>query len=73
MEAVRKLVEKYARQGKSGAEIFKLLANTGVSRGFVYYNIKKIHQVGSTENRPRTGRPRTVRRKRVIKTVHERI
>lgn len=73
MESQRKLVEKYFHEGKSGATIFKELQKFGVSKTFVYYNIERLRGTGSIKDRPKSGRKRTVRTKKLIKAVRERI
>lgn len=51
--------------------ILQELQKFGVSKTFVYYNIKRLRETGSIENRPIPGHPRTVRTKNVIKAVRE--
>lgn len=73
MEDRRNLVKKYFNEGKLPAQIFKMLRKTGVSESFVKYTIKRLRETGSIKNRPKSGRPRSARTKKLIKAVRERI
>lgn len=59
--------------GKSPSEIFKVLKPLKISRMFVYRAIKRYEELSGTQDRARSGRPRTVRTPDVVKTVRERI
>lgn len=55
------------------SDIFKTLRPLGNSRMFVYRCIKLFEETGDIKDRPRSGRPRTVRTQQVIKAVKARI
>ena len=55
--------------GKSAGEIFQLLKNLKITRLFVYRTIQWFLETGSVKDRPRDGRPRTVRTPAVQKAV----
>lgn len=55
------------------SEIFKIVKNYGIKRNMVYKTLKRIAELGSIENRPRSGRPRSVRTPLTIKIVRERV
>lgn len=59
--------------GKSPSDIFNLLKPLNISRMFVYRAIKRYDELLGTEDRGRSGRPRTVRTPSVVKAVRERI
>jgi len=73
MKAYRLLIKKHFLEGKSAPEILKLLKHHGVKKGFVGYWVKRFREGGSIEDAKRSGRPRTVRTKNLIKAVRERI
>lgn len=58
---------------KTPTEIFKILKPLGFSRRFVYRTIDRYKETGGTQDRPRTGRPRSVRTTAKIKAVRARI
>lgn len=59
--------------GKLPMQIFRQLKNLNVSRNFVYYTIKNYKDISSVDDRPRSGRLRSVRTKNNIKVVRERL
>lgn len=59
--------------GERPGRIFKALKSLGVKRDFVYKTIKRYKDTSSLNDRKRSGRPRSVRTKSVIKAVRERI
>lgn len=59
--------------GKKPSEICRILKPNNIARSVVYYNIKKFRETGGTDDRKRCGRPRTVRTKKMIKVIAERI
>ncbi|KAL1463846.1 hypothetical protein WDU94_015547 [Cyamophila willieti] len=58
---------------KSASEIFNLLQGLQISRKFVFRTIKRYNEMSSVDDRPRSGRPREVRKRSVIKAVRSRI
>ena len=61
------------QSGKSNSFIFKALKPLGISRMFVWRTIKRYRETSSVDDRPRSGRPRTVRTDKAIKAVAARI
>ena len=59
--------------GKSATEIFQTLKKLKISRMFVHRTIKRFTETGSVKDRPREGRPRSVRTPEARKAVAERI
>ena len=53
--------------------IFKTLHTLGISKMFVYRAINRCNETSSVCDRKRSGRPRSVRTKKVVKAVRERI
>jgi transposase len=53
--------------------IFKTLHTLGISKMFVYRAINRYNETSSVCDRKRSGRPRSVRTKKVVKAVRERI
>ena len=56
--------------GRKNLEIIKLLK---VAKSTVYNVVKIFKELGTSEDRPRSGRPRTTRTKKVIEAVQERV
>ena len=56
--------------GRTNSEITKLLK---VAKSTLYHVVNRFKELGTSEDRPRSGRPHTARSKRVIKTVLERV
>ena len=59
--------------GKSPGEIFKTLQKLQISEKFVYRTINRFVETGTVRDRPRQGRPRTVRTPELIKAVAARV
>lgn len=59
--------------GHSASDIFRLLKPLGISLRFVYRTLQRYRETKDTQDRPRTGRPRTVRTPKLIKAVANRI
>lgn len=53
--------------------IFKTLHTLGISKMFVYRAINRYNETSSVCDRKRSGRPRSVRTKKAVKAVRERI
>lgn len=53
--------------------IFKTLHTLGISQMFVYRAINRYNETSSVCDRKRSGRPRSVRTKKLVKAVRERI
>lgn len=73
MKANRLIVQKLFSQNLLSSEIWKAAKPLGLKRRFVYYNIAKLQETGSVENRYQSGRPRTARTKRMVRIVKARI
>jgi inhibitor of nuclear factor kappa-B kinase subunit alpha len=61
------------KAGHQPTKIIKLLKNIGVKKQFVYDTIKRYQDTGSTEDRPRTGRPRSAKTPKMIRKLKARI
>ena len=73
MNDLRRLIVRAFKRGERQADIFHRLKSDGVSRPFISLTIKRWRETGSIADRPRTGRPRTVRTPERIKAVRARI
>lgn len=73
MEAYRLIVKKYFEEGKTGGQIFQLVKSIGIKRDFVYRTIRRLRDTGSLNDRPRSGRKRSVCTPDRIKRVREKI
>lgn len=54
---------------KTAVEIFKLLKPLKITQKFVYRTIKRYNELSSVNDRPRAGRPRTIRTPAAIKAI----
>lgn len=61
------------RAGHSPGEIFRLLRSLGISRRFVYRAIDRYNETQGVDDRPRSGRPRSVRTPNLVRAVRSRI
>jgi transposase len=61
------------KAGHKPTKIIKLLKNNGVKKQFVYDTINRYEETGSTEDRPRTDRPRSARTPKTIRKFKARI
>lgn len=59
--------------GMETGDIYRTLQPLGVSRSFVYRAVKLFGDTGGVADRPRSGRPRSVRTPRAVKAVQNRI
>jgi transposase len=73
MKNFREIITKKFNNGEKPGKIFKDLKKLGVKRDFVYRTIRRYKETGSSKDRQRSGRPRSVRTKKVMKAVRERI
>lgn len=73
MKEFRAVVIKKFLEGERPGAIFKSLQNLGVKRDFVYRTIRRYRETSSLDDRKRSGRRRSARTERVIKTVRERV
>ena len=71
MEQKRLTVKSFYNSSFTTAEICKQVAKVGISRRFVYRTVKRLRETGSVGDRPRSGRPRTIRTKERVKRVRE--
>lgn len=69
----RQSVISLHQAGNSPAEILRSLRGLGISRKFIYRTIQRYNASESIEDRPRSGRPRSVRTPNAIKAVKARI
>ena len=73
MESDRLVVQKYFERGFSGGQIFQHVKQLGITRNCVYRTIHRLRDIGSIQDRPRSGRPRMCRTKERIKRVREKV
>src|SRR5690349_21453386 len=73
MNDLRRLIVRAFERGERQADIFERLKSDGVSRQLISLTIKRWRDAGSIADRPRIGRPRTVRTPERIKAVRARI
>lgn len=66
----REAIIQLHRAGKTNSEIIKLLK---VAKSTVYHVVNRFKELGTSEDRPRSGRPRTARTKKVVNAVRERM
>ena len=70
MSNKRAAIIELHRAGKTKPEIVKLLK---APKSTVYHTLRRFKELGTTEDRPRSGRPRTSRTPKMIKAVKARI
>ena len=76
MEPLNKLrfsVIALHKAGHSRTSILKLLKMLGVKKGFIRNTILRYEDTGSTNDRCRSGRPRSARTERMIQALRQRI
>lgn len=73
MKQFREIIVTKYRNGECPSDIFKAMKYLGIKRDFVYKTLKRFKETSSTEDRRRSGRPRSARTDRVVKIVRERI
>ena len=61
------------KEGKKQVEILKLLKHHKVNRMFIYRTIRRFTETGTTEDRPRSGRPRLQRTESIRQSVRHRL
>ena len=73
---VREAIISLRAKGLPYSEIAKSINNAGlgpISKGTVCYNVKKYNETNSVKNRPKSGRPRSKRTPRRIRTIRQKI
>lgn len=73
MEAKRQLIEFHYRRGLSNIDIFKAVKPHGINSMMVWRVVKRLKETRSTNDRPRSGRPRSIRTADRIKRIREKI
>ena len=73
MTEIRQIIIQKNLNGESAGGIFKALKTGGVKRDFIYRTIKRYRETSSVEDRKRSGRPRSVRTKTLLKAVKQRL
>lgn len=73
MSDLRHLIVSAFERGERQVDILRRFQNDGVSQQFVSYTIKRWKETGSIADRPRSGRPRTVRTPNLVRKVRDRI
>jgi transposase len=69
----RACVKKYHDIGVKPYQIYKALKQLKITKNMVYRTVKRLKETGSIANRPRSGRPRTVRTPQFIKNLKRRL
>ena len=73
---VRKAIISHWALGRPYSEIAGLINDSkiaSISKGTVWYTIKRFRETDSCETRPGKGRKRTVRTPRLVRSVHQKI
>ena len=70
---LREAIVALHTNGKSNREIVQELQMHTVSYNTVYNTVKRFQETGQTSDRPRKGRPRSVRNSERIKRVREKV
>ena len=73
VEEARSVIKFHHDQGSKPAEIFHSLKKHGITRSMVYRTINRICETGTTSDRKRSGRPRSVRTPAMVKRLRARI
>ena len=73
MDIKRELVLQLHLMGKKNFEILEQLKNQNTNRRFIERTLSRYYKTGSCKIMKKVGRPRTVRNKKMIKVVRERI
>ena len=73
MKVYREIIIEKFKKGKSRGDIFRALKSDGVTRNMVYRTIERFQETGTTTDRPRLGRKRSVSTPAAIKVIRERI
>lgn len=73
MKEARELILKLHLQGKSNAEIMKVVRSFGVSRMFIIRAVKRWRNTGDVQPAKKPGRQRKTRTKKMIKRVRDRL
>lgn len=73
MDVKRELIVNLFKQKMKPKDILKHLKMQGVNRKLIYRTIKRFKKTGSYKIKPKTGRKRTIRTKKTVKKVRERI
>ena len=69
----RSLIKIHHDLGLDPCEIFKVVKIHGINKMMVSRTVKRLSETGSSSDRKRSGRPRTVRTPDMIKRVRERV
>jgi hypothetical protein len=69
----RLIVAKYFERGLTPVEIWKLVKSIGIERDFVYRTVRRLRDIGSIKDRPRSGRSRSAWTSDRIKRAREKI
>lgn len=73
MSDERHTIQFFFDRGLNANQISKKLKPYKVKRARVFYTVKRLRETGSIYDRPRSGRPRTVRTPKMIRRVKARI
>jgi len=69
----RKFIIEHHEKGMLPPEIFKLGKKLKINRMMIKRTIDRYRETKSIEDRPRSGRPRTARTRKLLKNVREKI
>ncbi len=72
MYDLRQIIVRTFQRGERQADIFRRFNPDGVSRQFISKTIKRWRETGTTDDRPRSGRPRSARTAQLVHKVRER-
>jgi transposase len=73
MENKKAAIQLCHEDGFLPAEIFHKLKDLDISRDLVARTVKRLNETGTTQDRPRSGRPRSVRTPALVNKVYHRL
>lgn len=73
MEEKRAAIKLYHDNGYSPSQILKQLEKLNIGRSLVYRTVKRLSETGFTKDRPRSGRPRSIRTPALKRKVYHRL
>lgn len=69
----RAAIIKLYTSGKKATDIYKLLNQAGINKWLILRTIKRFNELGSIEDREKSGRKRSVRTRKMIKNLRQRL
>jgi len=70
---IRRLIVSAYERGDSQAKIYHALKHFSISRQYISYTVKRWRECGIVADRPRSGRPRSVRTTQLVQRIKRRI